>query len=187
MFASLEYTVGNDSYRGDWCLIYDDAQRKAHASYPPPTSTPRKRVRRGLQIFLHRVLIHTFQDLCPAILSNCLSTAKYDAPDLQDADGHPYCIGTHLLQAIETYSVPTDDTSSMNVQAKFERQLSSFPGITSAASFKKTETWAHITASEWNRLSPYYETMRASLPRYIQMLHQQLLARTMADKQDKIA
>ena len=69
----------------------------------------------------------------------------------------------------------------MNVQAKFERQLSSFPGITSAASHKFFETWAHNTASEWNRLSPYDETMRASLPDYIQMLHQQLLARTMTD------
>jgi hypothetical protein len=58
---------------------------------------------------------------------------------------HPYCIGTHLLQAIETYNVPTDDTSSMNVQAKFERQLSSFPGITSTASYKKIETWVKET------------------------------------------
>jgi hypothetical protein len=120
MFASLEYVVGNESYRGDWCLIYDEAERKTHASYPPPTSAPRRLVHRGLQIFLHRVLLHTFQDLCPAILINYLSTAKYDDPALQDADGHPYCVGTHLLRAIETYSVPTDDQSSMNVKAKFE-------------------------------------------------------------------
>jgi hypothetical protein len=150
--SSLDFVVGNDSYRADWCLIYDESERKAHASYPLPTSSPRKRLHRLFQVFLNRVLIDTFHDLCPAILSNYLSTAKYDDPTLQDADGHPYCIGTHLLRALENHSVPTDDQASMNVQAKFESKLCDFPGIKNPASFQTFETWAHNTASEWNHL-----------------------------------
>jgi hypothetical protein len=46
-------------------------------------------------------------------------------------------------------------------------------------------TWAHNTVSDWNRLSPYDENMRTALPRYIQMLHQKLQARSMAGT-DKI-
>ena len=42
-----------------------------------------------------------------------------------------------------------------------------------------TSNFTRNTAAEWNRLSPYEETMRTALPRYIQMLHQQLHARTM--------
>ncbi len=64
----------------------------------------------------------------------------------------------------------------MNAQAKFERKLHDFPGIKNPASFKTFEKWAHNTAAEWNRLSPYDETMRTALPRYIQMLQQQLHA-----------
>jgi hypothetical protein len=38
MFTALDFVVGNDNYGGEWALIYDTAARKAHKTYPPPTS-----------------------------------------------------------------------------------------------------------------------------------------------------
>jgi hypothetical protein len=102
---------------------------------------------------------------------------------LQDADGHH--ASARIFSGLSRISVPTDDHASMNAQAKFERKLRDFPGIKNQASFKTFETWAHNTAVEWNLLSPYDQTMRTALPRYIQMLHQQLQARIMSGT-DKI-
>ena len=85
----LEYVSGNESHSGDWYLIYDEAERKAHASYPPPTSVPSRRVHRGLQLFLHRVLFQTFQDLLLRDSQQLPVDRKCDNPDLQNVDGHP--------------------------------------------------------------------------------------------------
>lgn len=38
-------------------------------------------------VFLHGLLLDTFQDLCPTVLSNHMYTAKYDDAAFQDADG----------------------------------------------------------------------------------------------------
>jgi len=46
IFAGVDFTVGSDSYTGDWALIYDEAECKAHASYPAPTSAFRRRLHR---------------------------------------------------------------------------------------------------------------------------------------------
>ena len=73
----------------------------------------------------------------------------------------------------------------MNSQADFERQIREFPGLEHAHNFSSFEMWAHNIAQLWNRLSPYDHTMQVSCPRYVQMLHQLLQARTMA-KTDKI-
>jgi hypothetical protein len=43
MFTALDFVVGNENYGGEWALIYDTAARKAHKTYPPPTSAPRRR------------------------------------------------------------------------------------------------------------------------------------------------
>jgi hypothetical protein len=42
MFTALDFVVGNDTYGGEKALIYDTAARKAHKTYPPPTSAPRR-------------------------------------------------------------------------------------------------------------------------------------------------
>jgi hypothetical protein len=181
MFTALDFLVGNESYGGDWALIYDTAARKAHLTYPPPTTAPRRRLHRQTQLFLHRVLLDTFSDHCPAIIADHLDASTYDDEALQDNDGHPHCVGTALLQAIERHCVPTDDEASMTVQAKFENMLKGFPGVISVSSFKQLETWANETAAQWNRLSPYDQTLRAALPRYLQMLNQQLRSRKMAN------
>ena len=47
MSASLEYSVGNNSLNGTWCMVLDADQRKNHSSYPPPTSAPHKRLHRA--------------------------------------------------------------------------------------------------------------------------------------------
>ncbi len=120
MFTGLDFVIGNDNYGGDWALLSDPAARKAHRTYPPPTSAPRRRVHRLTQLFLHRVLLDIFSDHCPAIIADYLETSKYDDDALQDDDGHPYCVGTALLQAIERHCVPTDDESSMTVMSRFE-------------------------------------------------------------------
>jgi hypothetical protein len=187
MFTALDFLVGNESYGGDWALIYDTAARKAHLTYPPPTAAPRRRLHRQTQLFLHRVLLDPFSDHCPAIIADHLDASTYDDEALQDNDGHPHCVGTALLQAIERHCVPTDDEASMTVQAKFENMLKGFPGVISVSSFKQLETWANETAAQWNRLSPYDQTLRAALPRYLQMLNQQLRSRKMAnlDRIDK--
>jgi hypothetical protein len=181
MFTALDFVVGNENYGGDWALIYDTATRKAHKTYPPPTSAPRKRVHRHTQLFLHRILLDIFSDHCPAIISDYLETSKYDNEALQDGDGHPYCVGTTLLQAIERHCVPTDDETSMTVQKQFETLLNGFPGIISFSSFRQLENWANKTAEQWNRLSPYDDTLRSALPRYLQMLDHQLRSRKMAN------
>jgi hypothetical protein len=116
MFTALDFVVGNENYGGEWALIYDTAARKAHKTYPPPTSAPRKRVNRHTQLFLYRILLDIFSDHCPAIISDYLETSKYDNEAHQDDDGHPNCVGTTLLQAIERHCVPTDDETSMTVQ-----------------------------------------------------------------------
>ena len=41
MFTALDFVVGNDNYGGKWALLDDPAARKAHKTYPPPTSAPR--------------------------------------------------------------------------------------------------------------------------------------------------
>ena len=51
MFTALDFVVGNDNYGGEWALIYDTAARKAHKTYPPPTSAPRRRVHRQTQLY----------------------------------------------------------------------------------------------------------------------------------------
>ena len=38
MFTDLDFVVGNDNYGGEWALLGDTAERKAHKTYPPPTS-----------------------------------------------------------------------------------------------------------------------------------------------------
>ena len=43
------------------------------------------------------------------------------------------------------------------------------------------EKWANKTAEQWNRLSPYDDTLRSALPRYLQMLDHQLRSRKMAN------
>jgi hypothetical protein len=182
MFTALDFVVGNENYGGEWALIYDTTTCKAHKTYPPPTSAPRKRVHRHTQLFLHRILLDIFSDHCPAIISDYLETSKYDNEALQDDDGHPYCVGTTLLQAIERHCVPTDDETSMTVQKQFETLLNGFPGIISVSSFRQLEKWADKTADQWNRLSPYDDTLRSALPRcYLQMLDHQLRSRQMAN------
>jgi hypothetical protein len=109
MFTALDFVVGNDNYGGEWALIYDTAARKAHKTYPPPTSAQRRRVHRQTQLFLHRILLGIFSDHCPAIISDYLETSTYDDDALQDDDGHPYCVGTTLLQAIERHCVLIDE------------------------------------------------------------------------------
>jgi hypothetical protein len=44
MFTALDFVVGNENYGVEWALIYDTAALKAHKTYPPPTSAPRRRV-----------------------------------------------------------------------------------------------------------------------------------------------
>jgi hypothetical protein len=109
----------------------------------------------------------------------------YDDEALQDNYGLPHCVGTALLQAIERHCVPTDDEASITVQAKFENMLKGFPGVISVSSFTQLEMWANETAAQWNRLSPYDQTLRAALPRNLQMLNQQLHSRKM-DNMDRI-
>ena len=62
MFTALDFVVGNDSYGGEWALLGDTAERKAHKTYPPPTSAPSRRVHSQTQLFLHRILLDIFQD-----------------------------------------------------------------------------------------------------------------------------
>jgi len=181
MFTALDFVVGNENYGGEWALVYDTAARKAHKTYPPPTSAPRRRIHRQTQLFLHRILLGIFSDHCPAIISDYLDTSKYDDAALQDADGHPYCVGTTLLQTIERHCVTTDDETSMSVMKKFETLLTGFPGILSASSFGQLEKWANKTAEQWNRLSPYDDQLRSALPRFLQMLDHQLKSRKMAN------
>ena len=69
----------------------------------------------------------------------------------------------------------------MTVQTKFETQLNRFPGVISVSSFPQLEQWANDTAKPWNRLSPYDETLRSALPRYLVSLDQQLRRRKMAN------
>jgi len=95
-------------------------------------------------------------------------------------DGHPYCVGTALLQAIERHCVPTDDESSMSVMSKFETLIKTFPGIPSASDFEHLEKWANNTAEQWNRLSPYDENLLNARPRFLQMLAHELKKRKMA-------
>jgi hypothetical protein len=185
MFTTLDFVVGNDNYGGEWALLDDTAARKAHKTYPPPTSAPRRRVHRQTQLFLHRILLDIFSDHCPAIISDYLETSKYDDDDLQDDDGHPYCVGTALLQAIERHCVPTDDETSMTVMKRFETLLNSFPGIPSASDFGHLEKWANKTDEQWDRLSPYNDQLLPALPRFLQMLDHQLKSRKMANV-DKI-
>jgi hypothetical protein len=87
MFTALDFLVGNESYGGDWALIYDTAARKAHLTYPPPTTAPRRRLHRQTQLFLHRALLDTFSDHCPAIIADHLDASTYDDEALQDNDG----------------------------------------------------------------------------------------------------
>ena len=94
MFTGLDFVVNNENYGGDRALLGDPAARKAHRTYPPPTSATRRRVHRHTQLFLHRVLLATFSDHCPAIIADYLETSKYDDDALQDDDGHPYCVGS---------------------------------------------------------------------------------------------
>ena len=94
MFTALDFVVGNENYGGEWALIYDTAARKAHKTYPPPTSAPRKHVHCHTQFFLHRILLDIFSDHCPAIISDYLETSKYDNEALQDDHVHPYCVQT---------------------------------------------------------------------------------------------
>jgi hypothetical protein len=56
MFTTLDFVVGSEHYGGEWALLGDTAERKAHKTYPPPTSAPRRRVHRQTQLFLHRIL-----------------------------------------------------------------------------------------------------------------------------------
>ena len=165
MFTALDFVVGNDNYGGEWALLGDPAARKAHKTYPPPTSAPRRRVHRQTQLFLHRILLDIFSDHCPAIISDHLETSKYDDDDLQDDDGHPYCVGTALLQAIERRCVPTDEETSMTVMRRFESLLNCFPGVPSASDFEHLEKWANKTADQWNRLSPYDDQLRSAVTR----------------------
>jgi len=181
MFTALDFVVGNENYGGEWALIYDTAARKAHKTYPPPTSAPYRCTHRQTQLFLHRILLDIFLDHCPAIISDYLETSKYDDEALQDDDGHPYCVGTTLLQAIERHCVPTDDETSMSVLKKFETLLTGFPGILSASSFEQLEKWSNKTAEQWNSLSPYDDQLRSALPRFLQMLDHQLKPRKMAN------
>jgi hypothetical protein len=146
MFTALDFVVGNDNYGGEWALLSDTAASKAHKTYPPPTSEPRRRVHRQTQLFLHRILLDIFSDHCPAIISYYLETSKYDDDDLQNDDGHPYCVGTALLQVIERHCVPTDDETSMTVMRQFESLLNGFPGVPSASDFGHLEKWANNTA-----------------------------------------
>ena len=122
-----------------------------------------------------------FSDHCPAIISDYLETSKYDDTALQDDDGHPYFVGTTLLQDIDRHCVPTDDETSMSVMKKFETLLTGIPGILSASSFGQLEKLGNKTAEQWNRLSPYDDQLRSALPRFLQMLDHQLKSRKMAN------
>ena len=185
MFTALDFVVGNENYGSEWALIHDTAVRKDHKTYPPPTSAPRRRIHRQTQLFLHRILLDILSDHYPVIISDYLETSKCDDETLQDDDGHPYCVGTTLLQAIDRHCVPTDDETSMSVLKRFETLLTGFPGILSASSFGQLEKWANKTAEQWNRLSPYDDQLRSALPRFLQMLDHQLKSRKMA-KLDRI-
>ena len=61
---TFNQVVGPDSYSGDWALILDEADRKTHESYPVPTNALESAFIKQTQLFLHRVLMDTFQDLC---------------------------------------------------------------------------------------------------------------------------
>jgi hypothetical protein len=93
MMAHLDLTINTTPYPGTWALIYDDAARKAlqagYASYPAPTNPARKRVYKHTQLFLHDLLMRTFQDLCPTVTSKYEDPEKYNDLALQDANGHP--------------------------------------------------------------------------------------------------
>ena len=78
MFTGLDFVIGNENYGGDWALLSDPAARKAHRTYPPPTSAPRRRVHRLTQFFLHRILLDIFSDHCPAIIADYLETSKFE-------------------------------------------------------------------------------------------------------------
>jgi hypothetical protein len=134
MFARLACSIGNDSFNGSWCMTFNPEVQRNDSNCPSPTTAPRRRLHRAYQVFLHGLLLDTFQDLCPAVTAGHTSTAKYDDPAFQDDDGYPYCIGTELLKALHHYYVPTDDQTSMNVQQTFEKQLQSFIGAGSADS-----------------------------------------------------
>ena len=69
----------------------------------------------------------------------------------------------------------------MTVQKQFETLLNGFPCIISVSSLRELEKWANKTAEQWNRLSPYDDTLRSALPRYLQMLDHQLRSRKMAN------
>ena len=51
MFTALDFVVGNENFGGEWALIYDTAALKAHKTYPPPTSAPRRRIHSQTQLF----------------------------------------------------------------------------------------------------------------------------------------
>jgi hypothetical protein len=96
-------------------------------------------------------------------------------------DGHPFCVGTTLLQAIEPHCVPTDDETSMTVLKQFETLLNGFPGIISVSSFRQLEKWGNKTPEQWNCLSPYDDQLLSALPRFLQMLDHHLSSRKMAN------
>lgn len=90
LVTSIEFTIGNENHSAGWALIYDTAEHINDASYPTPTSAPRRRLHRQTQIFLHRLLLDAFQDHYPALIGNFIYFFKlYKDEALRDANNHP--------------------------------------------------------------------------------------------------
>jgi hypothetical protein len=136
MLTTLDFVVGNENYGGEWALIYDTAARKAHKTYPPPTSAPQA---------------GTSSD--PALL----------APD---PPGHFF--RTTVLRLSLTILRPA-------------RMTTNLCRTTMATLTASLEKWANNTADQWNRLSPYDDQLRSTLPRFLQMLDHQIKSRKMAN------
>jgi hypothetical protein len=80
MFARLACSIGNDSFNGSWCMTFNPEAQRSDSNCPSPTTSPRRRLDRAYQTFLHGLLLDTFQDLCPAVSAGHTPTAKYDDP-----------------------------------------------------------------------------------------------------------
>ena len=76
VFTALDFVVGNNNYGVEWALLDDPAASKAHKTYPPPTSAPRRRVHRQTQLFLHRISWNFFQITVPPLFPTTSRPAR---------------------------------------------------------------------------------------------------------------
>ena len=70
MFARITCSIGNDRFTGSWCMLYSPEAQRLDSNCPSPTTTPRRRLHREYQTFLHHLLLETFQNLCPAVTAS---------------------------------------------------------------------------------------------------------------------